>query len=92
MQYSPAKAETWVDSITGRAVTKTTKIVLIARVALGDPFYAKKENQKNHHQRRRPPDRENQQGLLYDSMVANATNVQVHREIMVYDRAQAYPE
>ena len=88
--------ETWVDSITGSAVTKTTKIVLIVRVALGDPFYAEKAIQKNHHKRRRPPDRENKQGLLYDSMVANATNgttiSQVHREIMVYDRAQAYPE
>ena len=69
-----------------------TKIVLIARVTLGDPFYAKKENNKNHNQRRRPPDRETQQGLLYDSMVANATSGQVHREIMVYDRSQAYPE
>ena len=84
--------ETWVDSITGDTVTKTTKILLIARVALGDPFYAEKGNQKMHHQRRRPPDRENKQGLLYDSMVANATLRQVHREIMVYDRAQAYPE
>jgi hypothetical protein len=66
--------------------------VLIARVVLGDPFYASKMNQKNHRQRRRPPDRENKQGLLYDSMVANASMGQVHREIMVYDRAQAYPE
>eukprot|EP01043_Picozoa_sp_COSAG02_P015249 COSAG02_NODE_645_length_18947_cov_517.858712_1_plen_78_part_10 len=48
LQYSPAKEEKWVD-VNGSTVTKTTKIVLIARVALGDPFYAMKANQKNHH-------------------------------------------
>ena len=31
-------------------------------------------------------------GLLHDSLVANIARGQVHREIMVYDRAQAYPE
>lgn len=31
-------------------------------------------------------------GLLHDSLVANIASGQYHREIMVYDRAQAYPE
>ncbi len=94
LQYSPQKAETWTDSLTGRSVTKKTKIVLISRVLLGDPFYAEKANRKKHQKRRRPPDHEGRIGLLYDSMVVNIDvgSKQMHREIMIYDRAQAYPE
>ena len=32
------------------------------------------------------------EGLTYDSVVANASASQVHRELIVYDHRQAYPE
>ena len=72
------------------------KYLLVARVALGDPYYASGPMT----QARRPPERPaaslsqvgRKQGLTYDSTVANSTAQQAHRELIVYDRRRAYPE
>ena len=66
------------------------KILLIARVTLGDPYYAT----SNRSQERRPPDRNSfawSKGLTYDSVVANSGGSQAHRELIIYDHRQAYP-
>ena len=67
------------------------KTLLIARVAIGDPYYAT----SNMSQQRRPPARSERwwgMGTLYDSVVANASSSQAHRELIVYDHRQCYPE
>ena len=85
----------------------TVKTMIIARVALGDPYYATGHRQKA----RRPPVREQApqsiwqfltQGgmskpgadsLTYDSVVANESGTQIHREFILYGHeAAAYPE
>ena len=46
-------------------------------------------------QQRRPPARSERwwgMGTLYDSVVANASSSQAHRELIVYDHRQCYPE
>ena len=67
------------------------RTILICRVALGDPHYAQGALQ----QARRPPERTTapvSKGLTFDSVVANTGGRQVHREFIVYDHRQAYPE
>ena len=69
------------------------KTLLISRVTLGDPHYATGTLKEY----RRPPERNAVvwgAGLTYDSVVANTstTSGQVHRELIVYDHRQAYPE
>ena len=68
------------------------KTLLIARVTLGEPYYAS----GSMHKQRRPPDRDARAGfsagLTYDSVVANESASQVHRELIVYDHVLAYPE
>ena len=59
---------------------------LAARVTLGDPYYTSGQLQHE----RRPPERK--RGLPYDSVIANASSTQVHRELIVYDHRQAFPE
>ena len=66
------------------------KTIIIARVALGDPYYAT----SNLSNERRPPDRNRafwSTGLTYDSVVANSGGSQAHRELIIYDHRQAYP-
>ena len=43
---------------------------------------------------RRPPERGKafKPGLIFDSVVANQSSSQAHRELIVYDHRQAYPE
>jgi hypothetical protein len=70
---------------------KGVKTLIIARVSIGDPHYAASGLQNQ----RRPPERGSpfSKGTLFDSVVANGgTGSQVHREIIVYDHRQAYPE
>ena len=69
-----------VDSTTG------CKMLVISRVVLGDPYYATAALQNE----RRPPLRGGAfaPGLTFDSVVANM----LHREFIVYDHKQAYPE
>ena len=64
------------------------KTLLIARVALGDPFYASGTELR---QARRPPERSSafSRGLTYDSVVANRGGTQAHREFIVYDHRDA---
>lgn len=66
--------------------------MLVSRVTLGDPYLATGRMIGT----RRPPER--LRGGRYDSVVANVgtPNGQVfgqrHREFVVFDRTQAYPE
>jgi len=65
--------------------------VFVCRVVLGDVAYTK------HHRvegtARLPPARTNRKTARYDSVVANqGDNTQYHRELIVYDRRQVYPE
>ena len=62
------------------------KMLVISRVVLGDPYYATAAMQNE----RRPPLRGGAfaPGLTFDSVVANM----LHREFIVYDHKQAYPE
>jgi len=69
------------------------RTVILARVALGDPFYTKSV----FWEKRRPPLRSNGQGL-HQSIVANpgwikghTSNPQCHQEFVIFDVAQAYP-
>ena len=73
-QYAP------VDPLDG------TKMLVIARVTMGDPYYATSGLQNE----RRPPLRGGSfsPGLTFDSVVANMA----HRELIIYDHKQAYPE
>ena len=73
------------------------KTLIVARVALGDPYYADStwRSYGTLSASRRPPDRpraDKAKGLTYDSIVANESRTQIHREFMLYDRRQAYPE
>ena len=68
---------------------KDNKTMIISRVMLGDPFYIAGKMQ----QARRPPDRKKGPvGTTYDSVVANQTQTQIHREFIIYEHRQAYPE
>ena len=42
-------------------------------------------------QARRPPDKPDHSGRTFDSVLASG-GTQVHREFMVYDKNQVYPE
>ena len=68
------------------------KTLIVARVTLGDAYYAT----SNLSQHRRPPERDTRigwkPGLTYDCVVANTGGSQAHRELIVYDHRQAYPE
>ena len=68
------------------------KTLIVARITLGDPHYATGGMSLA----RRPPERDTRQGwrpgLLYDSVVANSGGSQGHRELIIYDHRQAYPE
>ena len=67
------------------------KTLIVARVTLGDPYYATGHLA----QHRRAPDRGagwSKTGLTYDCVVANTSGSQAHRELIVYDHRQAYPE
>ena len=70
-----------------RADDHGVKTLLISRVALGDPYYA---NSTELQRCRRPPIRGT--GLAFDSVVANSSSTQTHREFVLYDHRQAYPE
>merc|ERR1711968_391645 len=72
---------------------KEIRIMLLARVALGDPYYATEVDKTL----RRPPQRE-QSSRLYDSIIANPgpmaghqRGYQDHQEFVIFDKAQAYP-
>ena len=67
--------------------------MIVARVALGDPYYAL-EALRDH---RRPPQRDSGSGL-HQSVVANPGRManhpkrrQAHQEFVIFDVAQAYP-
>eukprot|EP00929_Paragymnodinium_shiwhaense_P109722 TRINITY_DN76219_c0_g1_i1.p1 TRINITY_DN76219_c0_g1~~TRINITY_DN76219_c0_g1_i1.p1 ORF type:complete len:829 (-),score=117.61 TRINITY_DN76219_c0_g1_i1:2-2488(-) len=68
------------------------RYLLYTRVLLGTPFYTKGDRIGE----RRPPVFPDRPGKLYDSVVANAgvanAGKQYHREFVVYDRRQTYPE
>jgi len=66
------------------------KTLIVARVTLGDPYYASSGLSSI----RRPPSRNKHfaQGLTYDSVIANSSSSQAHREYIIYDHRQAYPE
>ena len=65
------------------------KVLLLNRVALGDPYYATGASKY-----RRPPERGGgvSPGLTFDAVVANSGGTQAHRELIVYDHRQVYPE
>ena len=72
------------------------KILLMARVTLGDVHYVQHADQ--HKKLRRAPLVAGKKGLVHDSVVANEGQArttygkQYHREYIVYDRGQSYPE
>ena len=70
--------------------------VILARVAVGDPFFATETMRC-----RRPPERGGQfePGLLFDAVVANPGMIpqapggtQHHQEVVLFDGERAYPE
>lgn len=70
------------------------RILIIARVALGDSYHTKETRINT----RRPPVRNSTTGVTYDSVVVNPgpikghhNTTQVHQEFVVCDREQAYP-
>lgn len=70
-------------------------VVIVSRVILGDPFYITGSNTSL----KRPPERNGGTHELWDSVVANPgipssapMGKQVHREYIVYEQYQAYPE
>ena len=81
-----AKSHHYNGSLTGRG----ERVVLYCRVLLGDAFHTAQRlgGQK---QMRRAPDKPGSGGAAHDSVIAarGATN---HREFIVYDRTQVYPE
>eukprot|EP00929_Paragymnodinium_shiwhaense_P035919 TRINITY_DN19321_c0_g1_i1.p1 TRINITY_DN19321_c0_g1~~TRINITY_DN19321_c0_g1_i1.p1 ORF type:complete len:836 (-),score=127.93 TRINITY_DN19321_c0_g1_i1:180-2687(-) len=67
--------------------------VIVSRVVLGDPYYAPRADTSM----RRPPAKSSITHELYDSVVANpgtdkGSGSQVHREYIIFEGAQAYPE
>jgi hypothetical protein len=66
LQYAANGVKVWSDAVTGEDLHKTTKVILISRVVLGDPSYTTKAEAASgkHKSRRRPPDKEGKQGLL----------------------------
>ena len=83
-----------VDKECGQACKCTEeRTVIVARVALGDPYYATSVRKD----RRCPPERTAGRGL-HQSIVANPgrmeghhNNWQCHQEFVIFDTAQAYP-
>ena len=81
-------------SHTGKACAcLSERTLIIARVALGDAFFASTTRQGS----RRPPNRMGTSGT-YDSVVVNPgpisghhNPIQVHQEFVIFDREQAYP-
>lgn len=70
------------------------RTLIIARVALGDAFYAQETRQNQ----RRPPVRNQKLGDTYDSIVVNPGPIkrhphgsQIHQEFVICDKGQAYP-
>eukprot|EP00439_Symbiodinium_sp_Y106_P072197 s1600_g13.t1 len=91
-QYScgahPAKT-----SKTSAFACKCERTLIIARVALGDAYYASATRRGA----RRPPNRDGATGT-HGSVVVNPGSIQghrkpnqVHQEFVIYDREQAYP-
>ena len=78
----------------GKAFTcKCERTLIIARVALGDAYYASETRQGS----RRPPNRSGATGT-HESVVVNPGPIswhhgqkQVHQEFVIFDREQAYP-
>ena len=73
------------------------RTLIIARVALGDPYLAR-EVAEHRPERRRPPVKSGKQGVTYDSIIVNPGPIrghpqreQVHQEFVLFDREQAYP-
>ncbi|CAK9034303.1 Protein mono-ADP-ribosyltransferase PARP12 (ADP-ribosyltransferase diphtheria toxin-like 12) (ARTD12) (Poly [ADP-ribose] polymerase 12) (PARP-12) (Zinc finger CCCH domain-containing protein 1) [Durusdinium trenchii] len=73
---------------------KCERALIIARVALGDAYYAKETRYKE----RRPPVRNSKCGVTYDSIVVNPGPInghhnaaQVHQEFVICQMEQAYP-
>ena len=72
---------------------KSERTLIIARVALGDAYYAS----ATLHGERRAPERMSASGN-HDSVVVNPgsitghhNQIQVHQEFVIFDREQAYP-
>eukprot|EP00747_Dinoflagellata_sp_TGD_P153434 gnl/TRDRNA2_/TRDRNA2_177390_c0_seq9.p2 gnl/TRDRNA2_/TRDRNA2_177390_c0~~gnl/TRDRNA2_/TRDRNA2_177390_c0_seq9.p2 ORF type:complete len:121 (-),score=5.16 gnl/TRDRNA2_/TRDRNA2_177390_c0_seq9:19-381(-) len=65
-----------------------THYMFYCRVVLGQPYHAS----RNQPQRRRPPTMDGIQGLTHDSILVGHSGGQVHREVVIFDRSQAYPE
>lgn len=61
--------------------------ILLCRVLLGDSY----RTSTRMGQARRPPNKGGHSGKTFDSVLASG-GTQVHREFMVYDKTQVYPE
>ena len=73
---------------------KCERTLIIARVALGDAYYAK----ETRYNEGRPPVRSSTSGVTYDSIVVNPgaikghhNSAQLHQEFVIYQMEQAYP-
>merc|ERR1712232_1238948 len=62
--------------------------IVVSRVVLGAPYYSPTSLSGI----RRPPEHMSVRGLPYDSVIANRSMSKVHRELIVYDMNQCYPE
>eukprot|EP00747_Dinoflagellata_sp_TGD_P153422 gnl/TRDRNA2_/TRDRNA2_177390_c0_seq11.p1 gnl/TRDRNA2_/TRDRNA2_177390_c0~~gnl/TRDRNA2_/TRDRNA2_177390_c0_seq11.p1 ORF type:complete len:250 (-),score=11.22 gnl/TRDRNA2_/TRDRNA2_177390_c0_seq11:19-744(-) len=62
--------------------------IFYCRVILGQPYRTSVAQA----QRRRPPTMDGIQGLTHDSILVGHSGGQVHREVVIFDRSQAYPE
>ena len=75
------------------------RTLIIARVSLGDPYFAREVAEcRPGPERRRPPVKSGKQGVTYDSTIVNPGPIrghpkreQVHQEFVIFDREQAYP-
>merc|ERR1712151_1275047 len=69
-----------------------TRYLFYTRVLLGHAFHPKSDTKGQ----RRPPAFNKVSGKLFDSVVANVKEAnegrQIHREFVIYDRRQTYPE
>merc|ERR1711879_309512 len=72
--------------------------MLLVRVVLGDPHFTEGPDKRNPKQRRLPPSRVPPLVGTFNSVVAEPgirrsdTEKQVHREFVLFDRFQVYPE
>eukprot|EP00747_Dinoflagellata_sp_TGD_P153428 gnl/TRDRNA2_/TRDRNA2_177390_c0_seq3.p1 gnl/TRDRNA2_/TRDRNA2_177390_c0~~gnl/TRDRNA2_/TRDRNA2_177390_c0_seq3.p1 ORF type:complete len:251 (-),score=4.56 gnl/TRDRNA2_/TRDRNA2_177390_c0_seq3:31-759(-) len=78
-QYAPWKSD---------GLGQRKHYMFYCRVVLGQPYHAS----RNQPQRRRPPTMDGTQGLPHDSILVGSGGGQVHREVVVFDRTQVYPE